>query len=86
MHMCTLQLKLLNEVSSAWWEMKNSQGQKGMVPVNYIKKSKSSEMLEPSSSDSSVSESAAVECSQVQYMRMMRQSALPYSNYYLYII
>lgn len=55
-----LQLKVLNEVSSAWWEVKNSQGQKGLVPVNYIKKSSSSAMTEPRSGGTSVSKSAVI--------------------------
>ena len=55
-----LQLKVLNEVSSEWWEVKNSQGQKGMVPVNYIKKSSSSAMPKQRGGGTSVSESAVV--------------------------
>ena len=55
-----IQLKLLNEVSSEWWEMKNSQGQKGLVPVNYIKRSTAVDKPAPSSSNTSVSGSGAV--------------------------
>lgn len=63
MHIHVLQLKLLNDVSSEWWEMKNSQGQKGMVPVNYVKKSTAVDLPTPSSSNSSVSGLDAVGCS-----------------------